>query len=52
MPGKWEAVLSPLAAHLAAALDRYSPQERELAARFLQDMVRATVEARADIPQA
>lgn len=42
-------LFSPLAAHLDAALTEYSLPERQLAERFLRDMVRATVEARGEI---
>ncbi|MCZ2401915.1 MarR family transcriptional regulator [Paenarthrobacter sp. Z7-10] len=44
------ALFSPLAARLDAALTDYSPQERQLAERFMRDMVRATVQARSEIP--
>ncbi len=42
-------LFSPLASHLALALDAYSPQERLLAERFVRDMVHGTIEARVSI---
>ncbi|MDJ0357631.1 hypothetical protein [Paenarthrobacter sp. PH39-S1] len=45
-------LFSPLARHLGDALENYSAQERELAQRFLRDMIEATTAAREDIPPA
>ncbi len=44
-------LFTPLARHLTQALDGYSDAERELASRFITDMIAATIAAREDIPE-
>ncbi len=44
-------LFSPLARHLGEALENYSAEERDLAGRFVTDMIAATIAAREDIPR-